>query len=214
MSKVQPGPSTHVVDRDGRRGTLVPAAEGASQVLVEFESGERLLVTRDLLQKDAAGEYRLRVSVDELRQAQADGEARVIPVVEEQVAVERIVTSNRVQVAKTVHERVEMVDESLLSEEVQIERVAINQPLDATQHAQATQVRREGDVLIIPVVEEVLVVEKRLMLKEEVRIRKIQRETHQPQEVRLRREQVDVTRIPGDGQPGAAQPGSAPHRPG
>jgi stress response protein YsnF len=190
------------------------AAEGASQVFVEFESGERLLVPRELLQKDAAGEYRLRVSVDELRQAQADGKSLVIPVVEEQLAVERVVTSNRVQVAKTVRERVEVVDESLLSEEVQIERVAINQPLDAVQQAEATQVRRDGDVLIIPLVEEVLVVEKRLMLKEEVRIRKVQRETHQPQEVTLRSEQVDVTRIPGDGKPDAAQPGRAPHRPG
>lgn len=182
-------------------------------MLVEFDQGERLLIPWELLQEETAGRYRLRLSVDELRQAQADGQSLVIPVVEEQLAVERVTTSNRVQIAKTVQERVEVVDEPLLSEEVEIERVAINRPLEAGQAGETAQVRRDGEVLIIPLVEEVLVVEKRLMLKEEVRIRKVQRETHKPQEVRLRREQIDVTRTPGetqDGPPAAGRTSTSP----
>ena len=62
--------------------------------------------------------------------------------------------------------------------------------------SEAPQPRYEGDVYVVPVVEEVLVIEKRLMLKEEVRIRRTQTETHQPQQVTVRAEEVvmeDVT---------------------
>jgi stress response protein YsnF len=146
--------------------------------------------------------------VEELQQAQAQGKTLVVPVVQEEANVTRVVHTNRVEIAKTVHERMETVDEPLLSEEVEIERVTINRPLKsasislgdgkaaAMEESQAAQVRREGDVLIIPLVEEVLVVEKRLVLREEVRIRKVQRETHAPQEVKLRNEQVEITRTP------------------
>jgi stress response protein YsnF len=50
------------------------------------------------------------------------------------------------------------------------------------------------------VLEEVLVVEKRLLLKEEVRITKRRIETHMPQRVILRREEVAVERINGEGE--------------
>ena len=214
MSKVQPrGPRT-VVDRNGRQGTIAPdgAADETGRVLVEFEDGERLWVPHGLLREDAAGSYHLPLAVEELRQVQVDGKPLVIPVIEEQAHVARVTTTNRVQIAKTVDERVEVVDEPLLSEEVEVERVAVNRPLDAAQAAHAAEVRRDGDVLIIPLVEEVLVVEKRLMLKEEVRIRKVRRATHRPQEVRLRSEQVEVTRTPEErsgGQPPAGR--TTPH---
>jgi stress response protein YsnF len=45
-------------------------------------------------------------------------------------------------------------------------------------------------------VEEVLVVEKRLMLREEIHIRQQRIETHQPQRVTLRSEEVQVERVP------------------
>jgi uncharacterized protein (TIGR02271 family) len=217
MSNVQPRqplrqPSI-VVDRNGLRGTISPAATAtgrsndmangkatgdASQVLVDFDNGERLLVPRDLLHEEAEGRYRLLLSVEELHQAQAnlsDSESLVIPMLEEHVEIGRATTTNRVQITKSVHERVEVVDEPVFSEEVEIERVVINQPLAPTDAA--AQVHREGDILIIPLLEEVLVVEKRLILKEEVRIRKIQRDTFSPQEVTLRSEQINVTRTPG-----------------
>ena len=57
-------------------------------------------------------------------------------------------------------------------------------------------VREENGTTIISIVEEVLVVEKRLMLREEIHIRKQRIETHQPQRVTLRSEEVRVERIP------------------
>jgi len=52
--------------------------------------------------------------------------------------------------------------------------------------------------MIVPLLEEVLVVEKRLMLREEVRISKRRNETHRPQTVTLRKEDVNVERLEGD----------------
>jgi uncharacterized protein (TIGR02271 family) len=72
-----------------------------------------------------------------------------------------------------------------------VERVPVGRVVEA-----APQVRSEGDTMVVPVLEEVLVVEKRLMLKEEVRItlRRVA-ETSQ-QRVTLRSEEVVVERDP------------------
>jgi len=61
-------------------------------------------------------------------------------------------------------------------------------------------VRYEGDTIIIPVLEEVLVVEKRLMLKEEIHITQHHEEFHQPQHVVLRNEDIAVERLAPPGQ--------------
>lgn len=70
-----------------------------------------------------------------------------------------------------VHKRVEEVPVSssvdLGRDQVAVERVEINEAIDTMPGP-----RQEGDTLIIPVVEEVLYTEKRLMLKEEIRITK------------------------------------------
>jgi uncharacterized protein (TIGR02271 family) len=116
----------------------------------------------------------------------------VIPIADEFVNVEtRVIETGRVELRKTVQERVEVVDQPLFSEEVEIERVAINRPL-----AESVSSRYEGETLIIPLVEEVLVVQKRLVLREEIHIRKLRKEVHEPQEVHLRTEQVEVVRKP------------------
>ena len=54
--------------------------------------------------------------------------------------------------------------------------------------------REEGDTTIIPVIEEVLVVEKRLFLKEEIRIRRTQTTQLHEETVTLRREEVVIER--------------------
>jgi stress response protein YsnF len=54
--------------------------------------------------------------------------------------------------------------------------------------------------MIISLLEEVLVVEKRLLLREEVHIKKLRKEVHEPQEVLLREERVEIARKPGSGQ--------------
>ena len=61
------------------------------------------------------------------------------------------------------------------------------------------QVRTEGDVTIIPVVEERYVMEKRLVLVEELHVRRERHETHRPEVVRVLKEEVEVDRLPPGG---------------
>jgi len=70
------------------------------------------------------------------------------------------------------------LDEHLFADEVAIERVPVNQIVEAM-----PETRTEGDVMIVPVVEEVLVVQKRLLLKEEVRIHRTRNQVREPRRV-------------------------------
>jgi len=131
---------------------------------------------------------------DEL--SSAEEALRVIPVVEEQVKVQtRKHESGAVSIRKTVHERTEVVDQYLQSEEVQVERVAVNRIVEAP-----IPVRHEGNTMIISLLEEVLVVEKRLLLREEVHITRLHKEVHDPKEVILREERVEIVREPSSEQ--------------
>ena len=70
------------------------------------------------------------------------------------------------------------IDEPLFLEDVGVERVSINRIVD--EHPETWQ---DGDTTVIPVVEEVLVVQKRLLLKEEIRITKRRTEVREPRKV-------------------------------
>ena len=115
----------------------------------------------------------------------------VIPVAAEALTIDRRVveTGRGVRVLKTVSEREQIVDEPLALDEVRVERTAVNRWLEGSE---IPAVRQEGDVTVVPVLEEVLVTTKRLLLKEEIRITRVRREIHQPQSVVLRTEQVSV----------------------
>jgi uncharacterized protein (TIGR02271 family) len=111
-----------------------------------------------------------------------------VPVTEERLVVERRPTEvGDVQVRKRVEEVEERVPVSLNRDEVEVQRVPVNRPLDAP-----VGTRTEGEWLIVPVIEEEVVVQKRLVLREEVRIRT--RRVTEQQEVRevVRRERVDM----------------------
>jgi uncharacterized protein (TIGR02271 family) len=106
------------------------------------------------------------------------------------VRTRRVETDSGVRVSKTVEQREELIDAPLTREEVDVERVAINRTVEAP-----IGVRYEGDTMIIPIFEEVLVVEKRLVLKEEIRVTRRRSEFRATQRVALRREIADVERI-------------------
>ena len=91
----------------------------------------------------------------------------------------------------SVLERTEYADLELRSGEATIERVRIDRVVDA-----APAIRQEGDTIIVPVLEEIMVVEKRLLLKEEIHIRRQQIVQHLRQPVRLRSEEVSLERQP------------------
>jgi uncharacterized protein (TIGR02271 family) len=141
-------------------------------------------------------------STDGVRSAQSEKERIVVPVVAEQLAIgKRVIETGKVRLQKRVHTREEVVDEPLLHEEVQVERVERNELVEA-----AGPVRYEGEVMVVPVYEEVLVLEKRLLLKEELRISKRTHTVQEPQTVTLREEQVVVKRVASDNDGSAAEP--------
>jgi uncharacterized protein (TIGR02271 family) len=164
-------------------------------VVVRLDERTSVLVPREALVQQEDGSYHviLDSAMFERRDASAEGRESplVVPVLKEVLDVLTTpVKTGRVRIRKMLHEHEEIVDPPLWRDEVVIERVPINRVIDEPMAAGS-----EGDTLIIPVLEEVFVIEKRLLLKEEVRITKHQVETHRPQRVILRREEAAVERI-------------------
>jgi len=131
----------------------------------------------------------------QIDQAQPNGQEPLkVPVVREEVQVDkRVVDTGRgVRIHKTVAEHPCHIDERLTRDELEISHVPVDRivPLDA-----APATRYEGDTLVVPILEEVLVVERRVRIKEEVRITRTRREEHHAETVMLKSEQVSVERF-------------------
>ena len=119
-----------------------------------------------------------------------DPEEVIVPVHTEQAEMTRRSTvTGRVTVSTVTKVRDELIDELLTNEHTEIERVAIRQLVD-----EVPGIREEGDTTVIPVVEEVLIVERRLFLKEEVRVRRVKTMTRHQQTVTLREQDAVITR--------------------
>lgn len=193
-----------VTDADGLRATVTPQDldRQDGQVLIRLADGRHVLVPTEELHVEDDGGFTVPFSFMEVAEAAGAGSppAReegkvVVPVVAEQLEVrKRTVEAGGVRVRKTVREREEVVDEPLLREEVQVRRVPVGRVVDGP-----VPVRHVGDTIIVSLLEEVLVVEKRLMLKEELHLTKERVETHRPQRVMLRTEEAVVERV-GEGE--------------
>jgi stress response protein YsnF len=128
------------------------------------------------------------------RPSQAHEGSMVLPVIAEQLrlGVRRVDTGRGVRIHKTVVEREQRIEQSLLHDAVSVTRVPVDRivPLSETPVA-----RQEGDTWIVPILEEVLVLEKRLRIKEEVHITRTARAQPYFDTVVLRSEQVAVERF-------------------
>jgi len=113
---------------------------------------------------------------------------------EELRVVRRVVDRGGVRVRVAVEERDEAVDMLLREQSIEVERVPIGRMVE-----QAPETRREGDTLVIPIVEEVLVVERRLILREEVRLRRTERHRPARETARLRSEVAEIEALPPAG---------------
>ena len=117
-----------------------------------------------------------------------------LPIVEERATIDKqVVATSLVRIKTEVDERVEILAEELTAQSVTVERVRVDREVDAP-----PQVRSEGDVLIIPVVEQRLVVTKRWVVTEELHVHR-RAQTHAvsiPVDVRSTR--VSVTREVAD----------------
>jgi len=176
--------------------TAWPLDGSRAKVLIQLDSGGQVLVPHEALVLQDDGRYGLALDPSALeRCSDADSEPGrhplVLPVIQEARDVQtRTVEMGRVRIRKLVHEHEEIVDPPLWRDEVVVERVPINRVVEGP-----ISVRSEGETLIIPLLEEVLVIETRFLLKEEIRISKRRVETHRPQRVTLRREEALVERL-------------------
>jgi uncharacterized protein (TIGR02271 family) len=132
---------------------------------------------------------------------------RKVPIVEESLHVDKVpIDQGGYRISKRVSTRDERVEELLRSQHVEIERRPIGRHLESSE---VPEPRHEGDTLIIPVVEEVLVTEKRLLLVEEVRVTRVDATRRDSQSVPLRKEEITIERLAAE-EPSASTSSSPP----
>jgi stress response protein YsnF len=83
-----------------------------------------------------------------------------------------------------------------MREHVQVRRVLLDREVEGP-----LPIRREGETIVIPVVEGVLIVSRRYRLKEEVYVTKTTREERHQERVRVRRQEADIEEFDADGRP-------------
>jgi len=223
-SQIEPG--AVVLARDGFIGTVeqvLPASAGQPGYFITApnQNGDRLLVPLDLVDANSQpGEVLLKdvfqnilprsknvpagtdprtllsqtgaAPVRQMETNVGDQSRLSVPIVEEKLNVsKRTVEFGALEIRKTVEEFHDSRRLPLSFDQLDVQHVEVNRPLNAP-----LEPRYEDDVLIIPVMEEVLVIEKRLMLKEEVRISKRQVVRAQQIDETLRREHVEL--VPPD----------------
>ena len=213
--RVQVDPGAVVEASDGRLGTVDevltrPDTGELTSLLVRRDAtSEQITISVDLIESvPSRRQVRLRVGRDqvgavaeggrgtlEARERVAEGEQVRVPIAEERlVPGKRPVQLGEIRVHKRVEEREDVIRQPLTRDEVTIERVRASRPVEGP-----VGPREEGEWLIVPVVEEVLVVQKRLMVTEEIRIRR--RPVTEEQEIRetVRRERAEVEDTTGRG---------------
>ncbi len=109
---------------------------------------------------------------------------------EEAVIARRVVPGDTVRVRTVTRHRDHLVRETLRRRRVEVERIPVGTYVD-----EAPPIRHEGDVTILSVVEEVVVVERRLLLREEVHLRTVSTAEDYTETVSVRSEDAVIERI-------------------
>lgn len=116
----------------------------------------------------------------------------VVPLHHEQLSVDkRRIVTGIARVSTQTLEQEHEIEEPLIRELVEIERRPIGQRVESM-----PSVRQEGDTIVIPVVEEQLVIERRLILKEEIRVKRTRKTEIHREHVVTRKEDVNISRVP------------------
>lgn len=116
------------------------------------------------------------------------GHEVVLTVAEEQLELtKKEVVHNRVKVTRSTTEHDEVITTLLNRETVDVKRVPKGERIDAM-----PETREENGVIIVPVVEEEVEIVRRLVLKEELHIRKTQQQVPHEEVVTLRKQKVSV----------------------
>ncbi len=119
----------------------------------------------------------------------------VVPVVSEELHADAIpVETGSVRVVKRVEGHDEILQQELRKGRVEVRRIKTDRVVDGPQ-----QVQRNGKTLIIPVVSEVLRVEKQWVVTEEIQITQSEEREMFEQKVAVNREVAEIERVDESG---------------
>ncbi len=161
--------------------------ERTSGTTASLPAGERILRAEDLPLTDTLPDEAATQVVDE---------AVLRLLVEELSVGKQVVETGRLRVRRVTRERTEAVEVDEERIEAEFTRVPVGQIVDARPPMRETEV-----TIIIPVVEEIVVIERRLLLKEEIHVRKTRRVERRSEQVTLRAQDAEVLRLPPRGSP-------------
>jgi uncharacterized protein (TIGR02271 family) len=173
-----------------------PGDDPNREISIRLDTGEALVIPASLVSEEADGRYRVGLSLEEIRGSGGGNATFVIPVIHEELEVGKRTVETRagVRIHKRARDEEQTVDLPLIHERLEVERVPVDQAIE-----QPVPVRHVGETIIVPVMEEVLVVRKELRLVEELHIRKVRTETRDPRTVVLRKEEATVERLEDEG---------------
>lgn len=175
--------STNVLEANGTFDVAVPVTE------LRLVDGRIFHIPTSLLDAAPANTAPSPIATA-LPVTTASSESIVIPIVEEQLEVNKVtVPTATVRLEKTVEAFDAKITEPLARVSWRVDRVALHQLVDSP-----PPVRVEGVTTIYPIIEEQLVLTKQLVLKEEVRVTREESEYNADQTVTLRREHLTVHR--------------------
>jgi len=118
-----------------------------------------------------------------------------MPVLEEELDVDvREQSTGRVRISTRTETAEHLVEETLSSTTANVTRVPMDRVMEPGEPL--PDIRTEAGVTIVPVLEERLFVEKRLVLVEEIRIERHEENEQVALPVSLRRQEVDIERLP------------------
>ena len=115
-----------------------------------------------------------------------------IPIVKEYITVDKEVHETKIEVSKRVSEETKTLNIPLVHEGYEVKHVTVNKIVD-----EPPPVRNEGDTVIIPVVREVVIVQKKYEVVEEIHMIKQKTTIPHIQEITLLKEEVQIKRTPG-----------------
>lgn len=197
--RIEPGASVEATD--GRAGIVksVIARPSTGEVwYLLIRDGDHLLTLPAELIAEVVNphEVRLRATRDEIRRRAGGVSSEIgerteqvrVPIHEERLRVTvEPVDLGELRIHKAVEHFPERVTRSVGRDEVEIERVPLDRLLDLP-----VEPYQDGEWLVVPVMEEVLVITKQLVLTEEVRIRTKRVTEEQEVYETLRREHVSI----------------------